>query len=105
MRSYSIPLMVALAALALAGPTRASGLVLSAADFNDQPGSTGSFLVTLTNTDATDATLSAYQIQMTTNVVGLSFIGVTQPMPPDPAYVFLGGSGPDSSDFGPPPPG
>jgi hypothetical protein len=104
MRSCSIPLMVALAALALAGPVRAGGLVLNAANFDGKPGSTGSFLVTLTNTDATDAILSAYQIQMTTNVVGLSFTGVAQPMPPDPAYVFPGGTGPTSSDFGPPPP-
>ena len=102
MRSYSIPLIVALAALALAGPARAGGLVLSAADFDGKPGATGSFLVTLTNTDATNATLSAYQIQMTTDLAGLSFTGVAQPMSPDPAYVFPGGSGPISSDFGPP---
>ncbi len=102
MRSCSIPVMMVLAALALAGPARAGGLVLSAANFDDAPGATGSFLVTLTNTDATDATLSAYQIQLTTDVAGLSFTGVAQPMAPDPAYVFPGGSGPISSDFGPP---
>lgn len=102
MRSCSIPLMVALAALALAGSARAGGLVLAAADFDAQPGSTGSFLVTLTNTDAKDATLSDYQIQMTTDVVGLSFTGVAEPMLPDLAYVFPGGAGPISSDFGPP---
>ena len=84
MRSCSIPLMVVLAALALAGPARAGGLVLSAANFDDAPGTTGSFLVTLTNTDATDATLSAYQIQLTTDVAGLSFTGVAQPMAPRP---------------------
>lgn len=106
MRSCSIPLMVALAALALAGSARAGGLVLTAADFDAQPGATGSFLVTLTNTDATDATLTDYQIQMTTDVVGLSFTGVAKPMLPDPAYVFPGPSeGPTSSDFGPPFPG
>ena len=102
MRSFSIPLMVVLTALTLAGPARAGGLVLSAASFNDVPGATGSFLVTLTNTDATDATLSIYQIQMTTDVAGLSFTGVVQPTSPDPAYVFPGGFGPISSDFGPP---
>jgi hypothetical protein len=102
MRNCSIPLMVALAALVLAVPAQAGGLVLKAADFDAQPGSTGSFLVTLTNTGTTAATLSGYEIQMTTDVVGLSFTSVSQPMPPDPAYVFAGGSGPTSSDFGPP---
>ena len=101
MRSCSIPLMVARRP-GPAGSARAGGLVLAAADFDAQPGSTGSFLVTLTNTDAKDATLSDYQIQMTTDVVGLSFTGVAEPMLPDLAYVFPGVRGPISSDFGPP---
>jgi hypothetical protein len=97
MRSCSISVMAA-----LAGPARAEGLVLQAADFNALRGSAGSFLVTPPNTGMMDATLSAYLIQMTTDVPGLQFTGVARPMPPDPAYVFPGAAGPTSSDFTPP---
>lgn len=86
-------------ALMMGSPIRA-GFILQAEDFTASPGSTGSFLVTLTNTGPVDATLSGYQIQLTTAVSGLAFTGVER-APVD--YVFPGAVDPISSDFTGPP--
>lgn len=73
--------------------------VLKIGDITSTPGGSGDFLVSLKIPSASDLNLSAYQIKITTDVVGLQFKGVQRA---SSSYVFPKATGAISSDFGPP---
>jgi hypothetical protein len=74
-------------------------LILTAQNVTGWHGQSGAFEVTLTNTGASDVQLSAYQIQITTDVAWLEFTGVSRSSSGE-GYVFPGTTADLSSDFG-----
>ena len=80
-----------------AGPCPAAGLVISAPSFTAAPGSSGSFLVEITDTDPSGSTpyiVAADTFEPTLTGAGVTFTNAVIPTTGSPAYIYA-----DSSDI------